>query len=84
MGSSKLMVTFILVATLAISYNFFSVETRISSVQAAAPTCEKDCTEKFLTQDCYKYCVGLTYKRGVCILSEGLPPKSSTYRCCCS
>ncbi|KAG7537879.1 hypothetical protein ISN44_As13g017230 [Arabidopsis suecica] len=83
MGSSKLMITFIVVAMLAISSDLLSVETGIR-VQAAQPTCERDCTETFLTQDCDKYCVGLSYKRGVCILSEGLPPKTSTYRCCCS
>ncbi|XP_023633460.1 putative defensin-like protein 66 [Capsella rubella] len=75
MGFSKMMVTFILVATLAISFE---------TVQAAPPRCGQNCTERFLTQDCDKYCVGLSYKRGVCILSEGRPPKTSTYRCCCS
>ncbi|AED96468.1 Cysteine-rich protein [Arabidopsis thaliana] len=83
MGSSRLMITFIVVAMLAISSDLFSVQIGIS-VQAAPPTCGRDCTEKFLTQDCDKYCVGLSYKKGVCILSEGLPPKTSTYRCCCS
>ncbi|KAH0919815.1 hypothetical protein HID58_027475 [Brassica napus] len=37
------------------------VETGIF-VEAAAPKCGPDCTEKFLNQDCYKYCVELSYK----------------------
>ncbi|KAF8091263.1 hypothetical protein N665_0450s0021 [Sinapis alba] len=82
MGSFRLMVTFTLVAMAAISCDIFNVETGIF-VQAATPICGQDCTEKFLNQDCYKYCVGLSYKNGVCVLSEGLPPKISTYRCCC-
>ncbi|KAG7572167.1 hypothetical protein ISN44_As09g005550 [Arabidopsis suecica] len=82
MGSSKLMVTCIVVAMLAISCDILSVEMGIS-VQALPPTCGPDCTGKFLKQDCYKYCAGLSYKHGVCILFRGLPPRTSTYRCCC-
>ncbi|CAF2192707.1 putative defensin-like protein 66 [Brassica rapa] len=82
MGSFKLMVTFILVAMTTISCDFFNVETGIF-VEAAAPKCGPDCTEKFLNQDCYKYCVELSYKNGVCVLSEGFPSKISTYWCCC-
>ncbi|KAL9307183.1 hypothetical protein AtEden1_Chr1g0026701 [Arabidopsis thaliana] len=82
MSSSKLMIKFIIVAMLAISSDLFCVETGIN-VQASPPTCERDCTKKFLTQECDKYCVSLSYKRSVCILSEGFPPKTSTYRRCC-
>ncbi|XP_002880671.2 putative defensin-like protein 67 [Arabidopsis lyrata subsp. lyrata] len=82
MGSSKLMVTCIVVAILAISCDILSVEMGIS-VQALPPTCGPDCTGTFLKQDCYKYCAGLSYKHGVCILFKGLPPRTSTYRCCC-
>ncbi|KAL9857518.1 hypothetical protein AtNW77_Chr1g0026991 [Arabidopsis thaliana] len=52
MSSSKLIIKFIVVAMMAISSDLFSgiIETGIS-VQASPPTCERDCTEKFLTQD---------------------------------
>ncbi|KAL0701288.1 hypothetical protein Bca4012_057410 [Brassica carinata] len=82
MGSFKLIVTFTLVVMAAISCDLFNVEMGIF-VQAAAPKCGPDCSEKFLNQDCYKYCAKLSYKNGVCVLNEGLISKKPTYWCCC-
>ncbi|XP_019083612.1 PREDICTED: putative defensin-like protein 67 [Camelina sativa] len=50
------------------------------SVQALPPTCGPDCTDEFLKEDCNKYCVGLSYKNGACILFRGFPSQN---RCCC-
>ncbi|ESQ43055.1 hypothetical protein EUTSA_v10015134mg [Eutrema salsugineum] len=92
MDFSKLMVVFTLVILIAVSSvhcqtnDLISAETGMK-VQDLPPNCGKDtqeCNESFLDQDCNRYCVQLSYKHGVCILSEGLigpnPPK---YSCCC-
>lgn len=63
-------------------------ETGIRVQQALPSNCKEEtqeCNDRFVDQDCRKYCGGLSYKNGVCILSEGLiPPKAPEYRCCCS
>lgn len=44
----------------------------------------QECNERFLNPDCQYYCWHLTFKNGVCILTEGLVgPKPPKYKCCC-
>ncbi|CAH2047771.1 unnamed protein product [Thlaspi arvense] len=85
MGSFKFMIIFTLIVVAAISDDIFSglaIETGIR-VQALTQDCVQECIGKFLTPQCYKHCIGLSYRYGACVLSERLPPEISTYRCCC-
>ncbi|CAH8354330.1 unnamed protein product [Eruca vesicaria subsp. sativa] len=66
----------------AISYDLFSVETRIF-VQAAASdkVCGNDCKGSETTQECVTHCLELRYKMAKC---EPYGDGSSRSRCCCS